>query len=397
MKFLNEDVNELFYGEESFDKKVKKTLKESVDKKKIVNEAEDNRFEFTITATGYAEDREPTVETADSMFNTISFIEKAKKDGAENIEVSVYDNLKKTGLGDFDGNELLNTGSREYRTVMKLTEDFNDVKVDFINGNYYAVNENTDEEFEILPSRSDEQLISLRDADGNSVKMYRDQVLTTFDIYDSETDECVSCADEYVEDEEDLSENYPLEPQFDTAKSFYGKAYVDDSNDGNRLFSYGTFVAEIKDGKPVVHNLQSSTTLRHVKEWLKQLGFEAKDKKQIIRDYGAEDIITEEFDEDGVDEINESYSDSDIDRAYDDIIYSIADRVDEDTYSYDDIEEEIRSSLIWDSDKLKVAVKLLKDNANAVEEYINNPDNRSILVDDVARKLAEMGKKLKVD
>ena len=45
------------------------------------------------------------------------------------------------------------------------------------------------------------------------------------------------------------------------------------------------------DGKPVVYNLQSLTTTRHVREWLKQNGFEATTKKQIAKDYGTEDII----------------------------------------------------------------------------------------------------------
>ena len=86
--------------------------------------------------------------------------------------------------------------------------------------------------------------------------------------------------------------NYDLRPGFDKRKSFYGKARVDTGiNDGqNKLYSYNTLVAEIIDGKPVVYNVQSQTTLRHVKEWLLQNGFSAVNKTQIIKDYGAEDI-----------------------------------------------------------------------------------------------------------
>lgn len=84
---------------------------------------------------------------------------------------------------------------------------------------------------------------------------------------------------------------YGLEPRYDARKSFYGKAQVDtgDSNDKNRLYSYGTLVAEIKDGKPVVYGTYSQTTLRHIKDWLKQNGFRADTSKQILADYGVKD------------------------------------------------------------------------------------------------------------
>lgn len=84
---------------------------------------------------------------------------------------------------------------------------------------------------------------------------------------------------------------YGLEPRYDARKSFYGKAQVDtgDKGDKNKLYSYDTLVAEIKDGKPVVYGTYSQTTLRHIKEWLKQLGFKAENSKQILADYGAKE------------------------------------------------------------------------------------------------------------
>lgn len=84
---------------------------------------------------------------------------------------------------------------------------------------------------------------------------------------------------------------YGLEPRYDSRKSFYGKAQVDtgDKGDKNKLYSYDTLVAEIKDGKPVVYGTYSQTTLRHIKEWLKQLGFKAENSKQILADYGAKE------------------------------------------------------------------------------------------------------------
>lgn len=84
---------------------------------------------------------------------------------------------------------------------------------------------------------------------------------------------------------------YDLNPQFDSRKSFYSKAKVDTGykGDKNKLYSYGTLVAELEDGKPVVYGTFSSTTLRHIKDWLKQLGFKADNAKQIMADYGVKD------------------------------------------------------------------------------------------------------------
>ena len=92
--------------------------------------------------------------------------------------------------------------------------------------------------------------------------------------------------------------NYQLEPIYENVKSYYGKARVQnfgELNDGQhlavdnklRLFSYETLVCYIEDGE--VHLLPawnfSATTLRHVKEFLKQQGFKADNKKQMIKDY----------------------------------------------------------------------------------------------------------------
>lgn len=89
---------------------------------------------------------------------------------------------------------------------------------------------------------------------------------------------------------------YDLDSIFDSRQSFYGKAKVDtgDKGDKNKLYSYNTLVAEIKDGKPVVYGTYSQTTLRHIKEWLKQLGFKAENKAQIERDYLVKNESLEE-------------------------------------------------------------------------------------------------------
>ena len=78
-----------------------------------------------------------------------------------------------------------------------------------------------------------------------------------------------------------------LRPLKDTAKSFYGKAKTEISENGKikGLYSYNKCVAFIDNGKATVENTYSATTLRHIKEVLKQNGFKAENKAQILEDY----------------------------------------------------------------------------------------------------------------
>lgn len=80
---------------------------------------------------------------------------------------------------------------------------------------------------------------------------------------------------------------YDMSPQYDNRQSFYGKARVDDNGNEKTLYSYNTPVAKIVGNK--VELLPkwdfSQTTLRHVKEFLKQNGFEVSSLAQMRRDY----------------------------------------------------------------------------------------------------------------
>jgi len=78
---------------------------------------------------------------------------------------------------------------------------------------------------------------------------------------------------------------YNLKPIYDHHKSFYGKARVRQSSGMVSLISYNTRVAIIENGVVTVYGLYSITTLRHIKEFLKQYGYEASNKSQIIKDY----------------------------------------------------------------------------------------------------------------
>ena len=77
-----------------------------------------------------------------------------------------------------------------------------------------------------------------------------------------------------------------LEPRFDSRQSFYQKAHYTISNGIKRLYSYGTLVAKINRNGAVYLCLEySATTNRHIKEFLKQNGFIAETKKQMLTDY----------------------------------------------------------------------------------------------------------------
>lgn len=104
--------------------------------------------------------------------------------------------------------------------------------------------------------------------------------------------------DDYSEDDSDLEEStslkemsrYGMQTQFDKRKSFYNKADVDvDDETGEKtLYSYNTPVAKITKDKKVTLLPKwdlSATTLRHVKEFLKQNGLVADSLEQIRRDY----------------------------------------------------------------------------------------------------------------
>lgn len=89
------------------------------------------------------------------------------------------------------------------------------------------------------------------------------------------------------------SPTYELSPNFDTRKSFYNKARVDVDDNGNKtLYSYNTPVAKIVDGKvQLLSDWDSSqTTLRHVKEFLRQNGFNADTKKGLHKEYVKEGL-----------------------------------------------------------------------------------------------------------
>ena len=81
---------------------------------------------------------------------------------------------------------------------------------------------------------------------------------------------------------------FELTPKFDSRKSFYGKAKISFEGDRRLLLSYGTPVAFIEPDQPSVMLDgwdSTQTTLRHVKEFLKQNDLKAESLEQMRRDY----------------------------------------------------------------------------------------------------------------
>lgn len=80
---------------------------------------------------------------------------------------------------------------------------------------------------------------------------------------------------------------HELSPVYDGAKSFYGKAAVTTCAHTIRLWSFSTNVAVYDTlSKHVrVFCIPSRTTLRHIREFLLQYGFPAKNKREIVKMY----------------------------------------------------------------------------------------------------------------
>jgi len=87
----------------------------------------------------------------------------------------------------------------------------------------------------------------------------------------------------------DFAPLFDLTPEFDSRKSFYGKAKVQATDGIVKLYSYDMHVATVDPATYTVTLLprwnESATTLRHVKEFLKQHGLTAESKKQTTEDY----------------------------------------------------------------------------------------------------------------
>ena len=70
---------------------------------------------------------------------------------------------------------------------------------------------------------------------------------------------------------------FELKAEYDARQSFYGKAFVHEGSKDSKLQSYDTMIAQLDKASGIVTLLcdeskLSSTTMRHLREWLKQNG-----------------------------------------------------------------------------------------------------------------------------
>ena len=69
---------------------------------------------------------------------------------------------------------------------------------------------------------------------------------------------------------------YELLPIYDSKKSFYHKAIIEEENENIKLYIYNTLVCTLLHDNIILNNnvdqslLFSNTTVRHIKEFLKQ-------------------------------------------------------------------------------------------------------------------------------
>ena len=94
---------------------------------------------------------------------------------------------------------------------------------------------------------------------------YRENVMKYCEALDEWL--CPNCYDEKIIEKK----TYALNPKYENVKSYYRKALVIERSDNSiSLKSYDTEVCTIAAGKIWIEDTYSSTTLRHIKEFLRQ-------------------------------------------------------------------------------------------------------------------------------
>lgn len=85
---------------------------------------------------------------------------------------------------------------------------------------------------------------------------------------------------------------YELLPIYDSKKSFYHKAIIEEENENIKLYSYNTLVCILSHNDIILNDtvnqslLFSNSTLRHIKEFLKQFYYNSDHnitKKDLLK------------------------------------------------------------------------------------------------------------------
>lgn len=329
---IDEIVNDDVPVETDEEKDESKKLKEDVDIEisddgKEVEVTTDDHEEVEVKDETPDEDEDTETEvTADDEPSIDEMIEESKK-VTEDKKSEIYDELSRV-LTDYEGNgdpELRNDPEPLYDMLVKIQNDWEDVitsdldeskKIEKVNKDNVEINNaianpqlkanrekirkagyETDKKSVTNPrngrtfqtkyapnkdkidwknrlekDKTDYEAIVGPESDKipNSKKINQRYNTATYSKADADAygvkyglkDEC----DRVVEDTD-----VALEPRYDNRNSFYGKARVVTKDNGDEeLYSYGTLVAGIKDGKPYSKGKFSQTTSRHQREFFKQ-------------------------------------------------------------------------------------------------------------------------------
>lgn len=170
--------------------------------------------------------------------------------------------------------------------------------------------------------------------------------------------------------QENLNESEKLlEPQYDSRKSFYGKAKVDDENGVKTLTSYKTPIMKIENGEITMlcgPEALTQTTLRHIREFLQQNGLEPLTKRELLK-------LTNK---NKINEQDESYSDLEDREIVNDVIENYKEITGEDLESIFNYKEDEYEGGLFKQDVI--------DNASqAVVDYLEGKGLSRSRVDDL--------------
>lgn len=84
-----------------------------------------------------------------------------------------------------------------------------------------------------------------------------------------------------MSEEREMINMKTLEVRYDSRKSFYGKAHTLEESGVTYLISYATRVAKIENNELEIFGTYSPTTLRHIKEFVLQNGFQSGTKSEL--------------------------------------------------------------------------------------------------------------------
>lgn len=227
-----------------------KTIKENVD-----IEISDDGKEVEVT-TDDGEEVEVKDDTPDETDDEEEI--SVPEDGNENI----------------DGEEIIDD---EVDECKKITED-----VTNYNGAYGYFADVIKEVAQNIDNLNKDTKYQDAIADDKKLELVIDSIMDDDELWNTLQETIVYYIDELIagnlnESKKVEDTDYALEPRYASTKSFYGKARVRQKDNGDEeLYSYGTHVGGMRNGKPYSKGKFSSTTSRHQAEYFKQKGVDPK-------------------------------------------------------------------------------------------------------------------------